>query len=299
MIEKQVSVIIPAFNEEDNIIDLINELFRLENEYANYKFEIIFVNDGSSDNTGELLKKHSYILKNVKIINHYFNLGITESLVNGAEIASFNYIFFFPADLQYSVDIIPIFLNKILEGYDMVAGKRMGKYERRIVSFIYNFLCKLLFKVNISDMNSVKIFKKELILSLDLHKDWHRYLIPLASLQNKKITEIPVVLYPRKKGESKFKNKKRILIGFVDLVSVRLLYEFRKKPLLIFGSLSFVFLLFGFISGLYFSYSRLIKPLPYEPSITFVSLLIITGLLFFMIGFLGEIIIEKKDIHKN
>lgn len=293
--ENQVSVIIPAFNEEDNISDLVDSLIKLESDYLDYNFQFVFVNDGSTDNTEKTLVEKTKLLHDFKIVNQYFNKGLTYSLKNGVKHAKHKFIFFLPADLQYSPTIIPDFLQKVLEGYDIVTGTKIGNYDKQFVSSIYNWFCRILFKVKVKDINSVKIFNRAIIENMELHRDWHRYIVPLASIQGKRITELPVEIFPRKHGISKFSKRSRILIGLIDLLTLKILWKFQDKPMLVFGSIGLLLLVIGFLSGLYFTFSRLIQRLPYEPSITFVSLFLLSGVLFYLIGFIAEIIIGLKD----
>lgn len=296
--KKQVSVLIPALNESDTIPELVTQLHVLEQNNPNYEFEFVLVDDGSTDGTAQIFNDKAHILTHAVTVSHYFNEGLTAALISGVRKATHQYIFFLPGDLQYSPEIIPAFVDKAYEGYDIVTGTKQGAYEKRFISDIYNRLSRFLFKVTVRDINSVKLFDRRIIENLELHKDWHRYIVPLAALAGKKMTELPVALYPRLHGESKFSGKLRIIIGVFDMISVRLLWSFKQKPMLIFGSLGFLNLFLGFLSGCYFTYSRLISPLPYEPSTMFVALFILAGLLFLMAGFLGEILVEtipKKE----
>ena len=142
----------------------------------------------------------------------------------------------FDADLQHRPDEIPRFLAKLQEGWDVVTGRKVGAYEKRGVSSIYNGLSRKIFKVPVSDLNSMKAFRREILDAMTLRHDWHRFFVVMAHARGYSITEIDIELLPRRAGESKFQGPFRIVIGVMDLLSVWFMLFFSRKPLLLFGA---------------------------------------------------------------
>ena len=138
---------------------------------------------------------------------------------------------FYPADLQYRPEDIPRLVRPVLSGEsDMVTGQKQGKYERAFVSRVYNWLSRSMFDVPVRDLNSVKAYRREIMDVLPIRPDWHRYMIVIAAAEGYSVSEIPVPLYPRAAGQSKF-GRSRIFVGVLDLVSVWFELRFGRKPL--------------------------------------------------------------------
>ncbi len=277
------TIICPAFNEEPNIPPLIKEL----NEALDDSYEIILVDDGSTDRTGEVARELASKYPNVKVFSHKRNEGKTEAILTGLRFAAGEVIVIYDADLQFAASDIPRLVEKIGEGYDMCVGWKKGRYEKRLVSLIYNFLARKLFSLPVHDINSIKAFRKEVLAGVKLRKDWHRYIVPLAWVRGTKIAEIPVKLYPRRAGKAKYQSRKRILIGFFDLLAVGFQISFMKKPLLYFGTLGLFSLLLGFLLGVFSIVLRILGH-GFRPLLYLVMLLVLSGLLLFGLGLFGE-----------
>lgn len=277
------TVICPAYNEILNIPSLLVELHNNLDE----TYEIIVVDDGSTDGTGELAVKEAEKYPNVRVFCHPRNRGKTDAIITGIVASEGEIIIVYDADLQFAAADIPRLVAKIEEGYDMCVGRKVGRYEKKFVSLIYNFLARKLFSLPVHDINAIKAFKKEIGERLKLRKDWHRYLVPLAWAEGAKITEIPVKLYPRRAGEPKYQSKKRIVIGFFDLIAVAFQLSFMKKPLLYFGSAGAISFLFGFLLGILSIILRIFGH-GFRPLLYLVILLILMGILLFGLGLFGE-----------
>ena len=201
------SVIVPAYNEEENI-QLVAEKFQEVFQKFGNKGEVVIVDDGSSDKTYpkalEFKKKYPFI----KVASHSQNLGKTQALVTGFALAEGDIYIIFDADLQFDPWDVPRMVEEVQNGSDIVTGWKQGKYEKKIVSAIYNRLSQKLFKIPVHDLNSIKAFKKEILDNITLRKDWHRYMVVLAAEQGYKVSEIRVSLYPRKFGKSKYEFQK-------------------------------------------------------------------------------------------
>ncbi len=285
------SVIVPAFNEADNILPLLAGLANsLTNEY-----EVIIVDDGSDDQTFEIASQAANKYGFVKLIQHKRNLGKTQAIISGAEVAQGKYLVIFDADLQYSPTDIPRFVAELDNGVDMCVGWKQGKYEKKLVSNIYNFLARKIFGLKVHDINAIKAFKKELLLEIiSLRKDWHRYLVPLAHDKGYKISELKVNLYPRHAGKPKYQSPLRILVGLFDLLAVGFQIRIMRKPMFYLGLLGAMIMSLGIIIGLIAIILRFLGH-GFRPLLYLVILLILAGLLIFGFGFIGEAVAHISE----
>ena len=289
----EISVIVPACNEQENVPLLVLEFAKLAKKYKR-SFEVLLVDDGSTDNTFEqavlLQRKHPFL----KVIRHRGNFGITKALETGFANARGKVFCFFPADLQFLVSDIPKLAEPVLTGQaDLVTGRKIGRYKKRFVSGIYNLLSRILFGVKVKDLNSVKAFKREVVEDLALRKDWHRYLVVLAASGGWRIREVDVTLKPRIHGRSKF-GFWRIPIGVLDMVSVAFLLRYSRKPMLLFGTLGGLSFAAGVVSGLVYLGFLIFTKTGYRPLLFLVVLLVLTGLLLMIVGFIAEQIAQLR-----
>jgi hypothetical protein len=199
-----------------------------------------------------------------------------------------------PADLQFKPEDIPRLVAPILaDEADMVTGFKEGKYEKRFVSGIYNRLSRMLFHVPVKDLNSVKAYRREIMDVLPVRPDWHRYMIVIAAAQGFTVTEIPVPLYPRNAGRSKF-GLSRIPIGVLDMFSVWFELQFGQKPLLLFGMLGAGIFTIGAIAGLVALAWLAIFRVGIHPVWAVIQVCLIIGSIFFATGLLGEQIAGQR-----
>lgn len=292
----KVSLIVPAYNEEENVKILIEKF----EEFVNTKelgWELVMVDDGSTDRTYEIAQKASQNFLNIKVARHRRNYGKTEAIKTGMIYASGDILVIYDADMQYTLEDALSLVQMIIEkDYDLVAGWKHGKYEKKTVSNIYNWLGRKLFKIPVHDMNAMKAMKREVLLNIPLRKDWHRYIVALAHDRGFKIGERKVTLLPRRFGEAKYSSPWRIIIGFIDLVSVKFQITFMRKPMLFFGSLGGISLLLGLIVGIIALYLRYGLGHGYRPLLYLVMLLVVSGLILITLGFIGELVAGLYDI---
>jgi glycosyltransferase involved in cell wall biosynthesis len=232
-----VSVLVPAKDEAENL-PLFMELAAAAFATSAYSYEVVVVDDGSADATWTVLQRlagqHSFL----RLARHRSRRGIADALRTGFLAARGDVLVFYPADLQFKPEDIPRLVAPIMAGdADMVTGFKEGKYEKRFVSGVYNALSRMLFKVPVKDLNSVKAYRREVMESLPTRPDWHRYMVVMAAAQGFAVSEIPVPLYPRHAGKSKFATWHRIPIGVLDMLAVWFELRFGQKPLLLFGML--------------------------------------------------------------
>jgi glycosyltransferase involved in cell wall biosynthesis len=287
-----VSIIVPACNEQENI-PLLIEAFRGLETKSKFDFEVLLVDDGSKDKTWEAALLEAKKSKFLKLFRHRARFGITRALETGFENAGGDVFVFFPADLQFLPSDIPKLVEPILAGRaDLVTGRKSGKYEKRFVSGIYNLLSRMLFKVDVKDLNSIKSFRKEVVKGLALRKDWHRYLVVLAANDGWRIEEVEVTLQPRIHGKSKF-GFWRIPIGVLDMISVAFLLRYSRKPMLLFGTLGAASIGLGVLAGITAIVLR-IAGIGFRPLLYLVILLVVVGLLLVIAGFIAEQVAQLR-----
>ncbi|MEE8417024.1 MAG: glycosyltransferase family 2 protein, partial [candidate division Zixibacteria bacterium] len=257
-------------------------------------WEVVLVNDGSTDKTEKRARDASIRYRWLKVISHSRNRGLTAALHTGFKAARGSIFVFYPADMQYHPQDIPKMIAKIDRGADLVAGWKQGKYRKRFVSFIYNKLCRILFGLKVHDLNSVKAFRREVVDGLSLRRDWHRYMVVMAAEAGYIVDESKVTLYPRKFGKSKF-GTARILGGLLDLFSVKFQISFTKRPLRFFGTWGFLFGFAGLVTGLVAVYLRFFTTHGSRTLLYLVILLTLSGLMLFAIGFLAEVMVGLRD----
>jgi len=292
--EPRVSVIIPAFNEDGNIEELCRQFDEMARK-APFALEVLFVDDGSTDRTGEVLAAMPARYPFIQVLRHGRNRGLTEALQTGFAVARGEIFVFYPADLQYKPEDIPAMIARIDEGNDLVTGWKQGEYHKRFVSSVYNSLSRWLFGIKVHDLNSVKAFRREVVENVFLRRDWHRYMVALAVEQGYRVDEVKVPLYPRYSGTSKFSGFWRIPVGVLDLLAVKSQLTLLRKPLLFFGFLGTIMVGLGILTGLVAVYLRFIEHMGFRPLLYLVILLMVLGLLFFVLGFVAEGLATIKE----
>ncbi len=292
-----ISVVIPAFNEEDTIKDTIERTNRVLHD-LDKTFEIIIINDKSSDSTGFIVSKLQKEFQNLILLENIVNKGKSASLNRGFKVTKGSVIIMMDADLQQIPEDIPLLLDKLNEGYDLVNGwrkKRNDPFSKLIVSRIYNSLSRFIFKTKIHDMNcGFKAIRKEVLDEITLKPDYFRYLAVLALSEGFIISEVAIRHFDRKHGQSNYGPKR--MFDMVDLISIKLKLIFSKKPMLLFGSISAILLTTGIIEGIYLAILKFVfnQPIGVHIPLLFLSTLsIITGIMFISIGFLADLI---KDL---
>jgi dolichol-phosphate mannosyltransferase len=293
---RDFAIVIPAFNEVENMDDLVRELRDMFDRYG-LAGEVLLVDDGSKDGTAERAREAAAGWNRFRVVSHRRNFGKTEALVTGAAATRARWLVLFDADMQHSVDEIPRFLAKLDEGWDIVTGRKVGQYEKHVVSSIYNRLSRRIFKLPVSDINSMKAFRSDVLEEVRLRHDWHRFFVVLAHARGFLVTEIDIALLPRRHGTPKYSGRGRIIIGLLDLISVTFTLFFARKPLLLFGMTGMVLAASGFVVGLITIMLRVLQwasPIGYRPLLYLVILLEVLGFLLFGFGFLGELVAQVR-----
>ena len=297
-----ISVVIPVYNESDTLLELHERITKTLSS-LNKSFEIIFVDDGSTDSTYEILKK----LPGTKIIKLKRNFGQTIALSVGIKKASGDIIVTIDSDLENHPEDIPMLLQKIDEGYDLVSGWRKDRWEnaklrRKLPSAIANQLLSCVGGTKINDVGcTLKAYKKELFDDITFSGDMHRLFIPYMAKRGARIAEVPVKFTPREHGKSKY-GISRILDVLVDIVAFYFFEKFHNKPMRFFGTVGMFSFMASFLSfilmvALRFTYqiTFIATPLP-TLAVTFG----IVGFQLVLMGLIAELIHRtNKENHQN
>src|SRR3989338_964695 len=299
------SIVIPVYNEEKNIRILGAAISNALKKFRAY--EVIFVDDGSTDNTqAEILNLKSKD-SSVDLIRFRRNFGKTAALAAGFKRAKGKVIITMDGDLQDDPSYIPRFLEKIDEGYDLVVGWKEKKYRgyniKIIPSKAYNILTRYFTDMKLHDFDCpFKAFRKNVASGLYIYGELHRYIPVLVNQKGFKIGEIKVKNLSRVHGQSKF-NSTRILKGFLDLITVLFLTRFAKRPLHFFGSIGLILLLLGFILGLFLVIKRFIFGIlivqEEEVFILLTILFTILGVQFISLGLISEMLVYLNQMKKD
>jgi len=295
-IRRNFAVIVPAFNEVENMPELVDELRSLFRR-ADLSGEVIIVDDGSTDGTAARAEEEADGWDRLRVVRHRRNFGKTEAMVTGANVTTARWLILFDADLQHSVDEIPRFLARLEEGWDIVTGRKTGRYEKRFVSSIYNRLTRRIFRIPVSDINSMKAFRREVLDEVRLRHDWHRFFVVLAFARGFTMTEIDIALLPRRHGVAKYSGRGRIMVGLLDLMSVAFVLNYARKPLIVFGFTGLVMAAAGALVGVVTIVLRVAHTMPpfgFRPLLYLVILLEVLGFLLFGFGFIGELVAQLR-----
>jgi len=288
-----VSVLVPAKDEAENLplfMEQAAEVFR----GSTIRYEVIVIDDGSSDATPQVLATLARQYPFLRSVRHRARRGIADALRTGYLEARGAVLVFYPADLQFKPEDIPRLVAPILANEtDMVTGFKEGHYEKAFVSRIYNGLSRTLFDIPVKDLNSVKAYRREIMEGLPVRPDWHRYMIVIAAAQGFNVSEIPVPLYPRHAGKSKF-GIGRIPVGVLDMLAVWFELRFGQKPLLLFGMLGAGLFALGVVAGVGALVWLVTTGVGVRAVWTLIQTCLILGGLFFATGLLGEQIAQQR-----
>jgi glycosyltransferase involved in cell wall biosynthesis len=292
-----VSVVVPIYNEVESIPHLL-EAIASTLTASELSYEIICVDDGSTDGSGEFLRQEAQIRSDLKAIILRRNYGQTAAMSAGFNHASGKAIVTLDADLQNDPVDIPLLLGKLEEGYDLVSGWRKnrqdGALKRLLPSKIANWLIRRTTSVNIHDYGcSLKAYRAELVADMNLYGELHRFLPALAYIEGARITEIPVRHHARRFGQSKY-GLSRTFRVLMDLLTILFMKKFLTRPMHVFGLWGLISMLSGGAIGIYLTFVKLAfhEDIGDRPLLVLAVLLLLTGVQLFCFGLLAELLMR-------
>ena len=302
-LKMNVSVVIPVLNEKESLPELVREL---EHSLSTYSaWEVIFIDDGSSDGSTEWIADLCTKNSNFKLLQFYRNYGKAAALSEGFKVATGKYIITMDADLQDDPAEIPNLISKLSDGWDLVSGWKKTRHDplnKTLPSKVFNFVTRLMTGVKIHDFNcGLKGYKQAVVKSIEVYGGRHRYIPALAGQQKFKITEIVVNHRARQFGETKYGGS-RMFHGFFDLITILFLNRYTQQPLHLFGMFGIGFLKVGFIVECFVLYFKYALGEPFSKHMAllmFGIMLIIIGIQFFSIGLLGELMTRSTQGQEN
>ena len=303
-----LSIVIPLLNEEESLQELHHWIVSVMNAHQ-YSYEVIFIDDGSTDNSWQIIENLSLQNPNIKGIRFLKNFGKSQALHAGFAKAQGDVVITMDADLQDNPEEIPELIDMIVNGnFDLVSGWKKKRYDsmvsKNLPSKLFNWAARRTSGVQLNDFNcGLKAYKNIVVKNIEVSGEMHRYIPVLAKNAGfSKIGEKVVKHQARKYGETKF-GIDRFVNGFLDLITIWFLSRFGKRPMHLFGALGSMMFVIGFIVAGYIGFSKLYKlyhDLPYDlvtnnPWFYIALTTMIIGTQLFLAGFLGEIILRTKN----
>jgi glycosyltransferase involved in cell wall biosynthesis len=290
-----VSVVVPAHNEETTVGVFVERTAKAFAQIGR-PWELVYVDDGSTDDTAAMVAAIAAVEPRVRLVRQRRNLGLTEALNRGFREARGDVIVFLPADLESDPQVdIPLLLDKLDQGYDVVAGWRQGRRDgKRFASRLANVVCRALFGLDVHDLNWIKAFRREVTDALALRSSWHRYILVMAQNEGFRIGEVKVSYQARQTGRSKF-GFSRLPVSFIDVVTLKFLLTFQRKPIIFFGAVGLTMIGAGAVLWAYLVWSYLSTHTQYRPLMLVAGIALLAGLLVILVGFLAELVVNVSE----
>ena len=304
-----ISIVIPLLNEQNSLEELASSVSSVIND-LNLKYEIILIDDGSTDNSWKIISKICLKNQHIKGIRFLKNFGKSQALSAGFKACNGDVVITMDADLQDDPNEIPELYKKINEdNFDLVSGWKKVRYDsiifKNFPSKIFNWAARITSGLKLNDFNcGIKAYKKEVIQKVKLTGGMHRYIPVLAKNAGyNRITEKIVIHHPRKHGKTKY-GIDRFIKGFLDLITLWFIHKFGKRPMHFFGLIGTIMLLVGFFFSAYLGIDKLFlqtsgRLITERPEFYISLATMIMGSQFFLAGFLGEIILRNRKIKKQ
>ena len=306
-----ISVVVPLYNEEESLPELVQWVDRVAVNNS-LSYEIILVDDGSTDNSWSVVEKLKTQYPQIKGLSFLRNYGKSAALYEGFKMAEGEVVFTMDADLQDSPDEIPEMRRMILEeGYDLVSGWKKRRYDpisKRWPSKFFNLTARVVSGIKLHDFNcGLKAYRRKVVKSIEVYGEMHRYIPILAKHAGfKRIGEKVVEHRERKYGVSKF-GIERMLKGYLDLISVSFMSHFGRSPMYLFGSLGTLMFLFGGVTTVWIIVKKIVaqsngliwRGVTEQPLFYLALLAIIMGVQLFLAGFLAELINRRSSDRNN
>ncbi len=296
-----LSVVVPAMNEEGNVGPLVDAVTRVLNDEL-IDFEIVFIDDGSSDGTWEAIERAASADARIVGLRHRRNFGKARALATGFAAAQGDLIITMDADLQDDPTEIPRFLEMVDQGYDLVSGwkqRRQDPLGKTMPSRVFNATVRTVSGVPLHDFNcGFKIYRQDVVRNIRVYGELHRFTPVLAHAEGFRIGELPVKHHPRRWGSSKY-GWSRLVKGFLDLLTVTFLTEYRQRPMHVLGIPGLAALGAGLLIGLWLTAEKILTgaSIGTRPLLLLSVLLVLVGAQFFGLGLLGELLAHDEQTH--
>ena len=303
-IQGSISVVIPLLNEEESLPELARQLENVLERVARGKYEVLFVDDGSTDDSFRVIQDIHARNQRFKAIRFRTNHGKSAALAIGFSECKGDIVITMDADLQDDPNEIPSLVAKLEEGYDLVSGwkrKRHDPWHKTMPSKLFNAVTSRMSGIRLHDFNcGLKGYRREVIENVQVYGEMHRYIPALAHWEGFRVTEIPVQHRARQHGVSKF-GMSRFLKGYLDLLTVMFTTRYIKRPLHFFGAVGSLFAVVGFVTDLYLviEWSLGRTSLSNRPLALFGAAMIIVGVQLISIGLIGELIVKNNLEHQK
>ena len=298
-----LSIVVPIYNEEESLPFLVNQLLEVLQPMEE-TFELVLVNDGSSDNSAEVIRKLSFEIPELVGVLLRKNYGQTAAMAAGFDISSGDIVVTLDGDLQNDPADIPLLVNKIRDGFDLVSGWRFRRQDaaisRKLPSKIANRLIGKVTGVRLNDYGcSLKAYRKEVLTDMRLYGELHRFLPVLANIEGARITEVKVNHRARQFGSSKYGIDRTFRV-LMDLLTVWFMNRFLTRPMYVFGFGGILAIIGSFITSFYLLTIKLLgEDIGNRPLLIFALLLAVTGVQLFGFGLLGELQIRTYHESQN
>lgn len=305
----QLSIVIPLFNEQDSLTELTESIQSIILS-QDLDYEIILIDDGSTDKSWSIIKNICSKHSNIKGLRFLRNFGKSQALSAGFKLCKGEVVITMDADLQDDPNEIPDLYKKIaIDGFDLVSGWKKKRYDsfifKNLPSKIFNWAARKTSGIKLNDFNcGIKAYKNVVIKKINLTGGMHRYIPVLAKNAGfKKIAEKIVIHHPRKHGDTKY-GPDRFIKGFLDLITLWFIHRFGKRPMHFFGLIGTIMLVIGFLFSLYLGFDKLFvetsgRLITQRPEFYISLTTMIIGSQFFLAGFLAEIVLRNKKIKKQ
>lgn len=290
-----VSVVVPAHNEQATVTQFVAKTAAAFAQVGG-DWELVYVDDGSSDGTAAAISRAAAGEPRVRLVRQRRQLGLTEALNRGFREARGDVIVFLPADLESDPQVdIPILLDKLDEGFDVVAGWRQGRRDgKRVASKLANVTCRMLFGLDVHDLNWIKAFRREVTDALSMRSSWHRYVLVLAQNEGFRIGEVKVPYKRRESGRSKF-GFGRLPVSLMDVVTLKFLLTFQRKPILFFGAIGAGMMGVSLAVLVWLAYLWFSSHTQQRPILLAAGIGMLAGLLVLLVGFLAELVVNVSE----
>jgi glycosyltransferase involved in cell wall biosynthesis len=307
-----LSIVIPLFNEQESLPELHDWIVKVMHE-NNFSYEVIFIDDGSRDNSWNVIEDLASKNKNIRAVRFQRNYGKSPALHIGFGMSEGDVVITMDADLQDSPDEIPMLYKMIVEDkFDLVSGWKQKRYDnaisKNLPSKLYNYVNRKISGIKLHDMNcGLKSYRNKVVKSIEVYGEMHRFIPVMAKAAGfERIGEKVVHHQPRKYGVSKF-GWSRFINGFLDLLTITFLTKFGKRPMHFFGVIGTLLFLLGFGFALYLGIYKLyatfthhsVRLLTQRPSFYISLTCMVIGSMMFLAGFIGELILRNSPIRNN